>query len=51
MVEPIQGEAGVIIPKNDYLNKVQEYLQKEWMAAHLRWGSILYGENWQTFCS
>ena len=23
MVEPIQGEAGVIIPKNDYLNKVQ----------------------------
>ncbi len=24
MVEPIQGEAGVIIPKNDYLNKVQE---------------------------
>ena len=24
MVEPIQGEAGVIIPENDYLNKVQE---------------------------
>ena len=23
MIEPIQGEAGVIIPKNDYLNKVQ----------------------------
>ena len=24
MIEPIQGEAGVIIPKNDYLNKVQD---------------------------
>jgi len=28
MVEPIQGEAGIIIPKNDYLNKVQELCNK-----------------------
>ena len=28
MVEPIQGEAGIIIPKNDYLNKVQEVCNK-----------------------
>jgi len=28
MVEPIQGEAGIIIPKNDYLNKVQEACNK-----------------------
>ncbi len=28
MVEPIQGEAGVIIPKNDYLNKVQDVCKK-----------------------
>jgi len=28
MVEPIQGEAGIIIPKNDYLNKVQEICNK-----------------------
>lgn len=28
MVEPIQGEAGIIIPKNDYLNKVQETCNK-----------------------
>ena len=32
MVEPIQGEAGIIIPKNDYLNKVQEVCNKnEWL--------------------
>ena len=32
MVEPIQGEAGIIIPKNDYLNKVQELCNKnEWL--------------------
>ena len=28
MVEPIQGEAGVIIPKSDYLNNVQEICKK-----------------------
>ena len=28
MIEPIQGEAGIIIPKNDYLNKVQEVCNK-----------------------
>ena len=28
MVEPIQGEAGIIIPKNDYLNKAQEVCNK-----------------------
>ncbi|MDB4822516.1 aspartate aminotransferase family protein [Candidatus Pseudothioglobus singularis] len=28
MVEPIQGEAGIIIPKIDYLNKVQEVCNK-----------------------
>jgi len=28
MVEPIQGEAGIIIPKNDYLNKVREICNK-----------------------
>ena len=28
MVEPIQGEAGVIIPKDDYLNKVQGICKK-----------------------
>ena len=28
MVEPVQGEAGVIIPKNDYLNKVQAVCHK-----------------------
>ena len=28
MVEPIQGEAGIIIPKNDYLNKVQGVCNK-----------------------
>ena len=28
MIEPIQGEAGVIIPKNDYLNKVQDICKK-----------------------
>jgi acetylornithine aminotransferase len=28
MVEPIQGEAGIIIPKNDYLNKVKEVCNK-----------------------
>jgi len=28
MVEPIQGEAGIIIPKNDYFNKVQEVCNK-----------------------
>ena len=32
MVEPIQGEAGVIIPKNDYLNKVQDICKKnDWL--------------------
>ena len=32
MVEPVQGEAGVIIPKNDYLNKVQEVChQNGWL--------------------
>ena len=28
MVEPIQGEAGIIIPKNDYLNKVRDVCNK-----------------------
>ena len=28
MLEPIQGESGVIIPDNDYLNQVQEICQK-----------------------
>ena len=28
MIEPIQGEAGVIIPKNDYLNQVQDLCKK-----------------------
>ena len=28
MIEPIQGEAGVIIPKNDYLNQVQDICRK-----------------------
>ncbi len=28
MVEPVQGEAGVIIPKNDYLNKAQLICKK-----------------------
>ena len=28
MIEPIQGEAGVIIPKNDYLNKVQDICKR-----------------------
>jgi len=28
MVEPIQGEAGIIIPKNDYLNNHQELCNK-----------------------
>jgi len=33
MVEPIQGEAGIIIPKNDYLNKVQELCNKNgWLV-------------------
>ena len=33
MVEPIQGEAGIIIPKNDYLNKVQEVCNKNgWLV-------------------
>ena len=28
MIEPVQGEAGVIIPKNNYLNKVQDICKK-----------------------
>ena len=28
MIEPIQGEAGIIIPKNDYLNQVQDICRK-----------------------
>jgi len=32
MLEPIQGEAGVIIPKNDYLNQVQDICKKnDWL--------------------
>ena len=32
MVEPVQGEAGVIIPKDDYLNKVKLLCEKnEWL--------------------
>ena len=35
MVEPIQGEAGVVVPKDGYLRQVKEVCEKNNVSPYL----------------
>ena len=45
MVEPIQGEGGVVVPQPDYLPALRELCDRHGAAAHLRRGPDRHGAH------